>query len=192
MKLILAVVAVVLAAVGSLPYFRDVWRGRTRPHIFTWLVWTVLTGIGFAAQITGGGGPGAWATGVSALFCFLTFLAALRYGEREIVLADWLSLLGSALAGVGWLLTSGPLLAVILISITDALGFFPTFRKSWSKPEQETALTWVVASLKFPIAIMALDRLDLVTVLYPATVTTLNILFVVMVVARRKTLRERY
>ena len=50
-KTILGIIAVIIALAGYVPYFRDIFRGKTKPHAFSWLVWASLTGIAFFGQI---------------------------------------------------------------------------------------------------------------------------------------------
>lgn len=188
MKTALGIIATLMALIGYIPYFRDVFAGKTKPHAFSWLVWGSLTAIGFAGQVAENAGPGAWVTGFSALVCFIIFILALKLGNKNIVLIDWLSLVGAGVALLFWWITQGPLLSVILITVIDALGFFPTFRKSYSKPEQETAITFALSGLKFVVAIIALENLNVVTWLYPASLVFMNWLFVSMLLVRRKQL----
>lgn len=124
-RVILGALATLLALVSYVPYLRNLLAGRTKPHAFTWLIWASLTGIAFAGQVADGAGPGAWVTGFTAAVCFIIFLAALRQGNKNIVLVDWLSLAGAAVALGLWALTNEPLLAVLLITVIDALGFLP-------------------------------------------------------------------
>ena len=65
-------------------YFNSVFRGRTRPHAFSWLIWGVIGGIGFAAQVAEGAGAGSWARGVSATTAFILVPVALFRGEQNI------------------------------------------------------------------------------------------------------------
>lgn len=87
-----------------------------------------------------------------------------------------------------WAITDSPLTAVILITIIDALGFAPTFRKAYHKPQEETMITFVLSAVKFVIAIAALSNYSTVTVLYPASLVLMNGLFVAMLIVRRKQL----
>ncbi len=88
---IIAVGALLLGATGYFFYFRSIFRGITKPHIFTWLVYGVLDVIVFAAQIIKGAGPGAWALGFSAIVCFIIAVLALYWGEKHITKSDWLA-----------------------------------------------------------------------------------------------------
>lgn len=186
----LGVVSTVLAFASFLPYFRDVLSGRTRPHAFTWLVWGVLTGIACAGQVSEGGGPGAWTTGASAGLCGVVFMAALRQGDHDVTASDWACLAGAGVALVLWIGTDEPLLAVILVTVIDALGFLPTFRKAYRRPHTETVSAFAIAIVKWIPGVAALETLTITTWLYPASIITLNSLFIAIVMARRRALHE--
>lgn len=181
----LGIIATLLAIVGYIPYFRDIFKGRTKPHAFTWLVWGLLTAIAFAAQLAEGGGAGAWVTGFTALISFIIFGLALTKGERRFVAFDWYCLAGAAVALLLWWLTESPLWSVVLVTVIDALAFLPTFRKSYHRPYEETVSTYVLSGLKFLIAIFALQAYTPATWLYPASLVLMNWLFVAMVLWRR-------
>lgn len=187
----LAAMAVAMTLAGYFYYFRDIFAGKTKPHAFTWLVWASLTAIAFAGQISDKGGAGAYITGVTAAISFLIFLLALLKGEKEITRSDWLSLAGAAAALLLWFLTNDPLLAIVLITAVDFLGFVPTIRKSIRKPHEETLISYVLAGLKFILAIIALENYSIVTVLYPASLVFANLLFVVLLLSRRKKILAR-
>src|SRR3990167_9255905 len=130
MNVYLGILATLIAIYAYIPYFRNIFRGKTKPHAFSWFVWFLLTAIAFFAQVSDNAGPGAWVTGFTAVICFVIFIFGLKRGEKDIVWIDWLSLVGALLALGLWAITNEPLLSVILITLIDALGFVPTFRKS--------------------------------------------------------------
>jgi hypothetical protein len=183
----LGAAVVVITLLSFVPYLRDLARHRTKPHVFSWLGWTALTTVAFLAQITQGAGPGSWTTGVSALLMLIVFLTALGRGETEITRTDWLSLVGSGVAAALWAVTSDPTASVILLVTVYACTFVPTFRKSYSRPHEETLSLYVVSSLKMIPAIAAIEHIRLTTVLYPAAVFVANGAFVLMTIQRRTT-----
>ncbi|MEA3399221.1 MAG: hypothetical protein U9R00_01765 [Patescibacteria group bacterium] len=73
-----------------------------------------------------------------------------------------------------WYLTSNPLGAIILVTLIDLFGYFPTLRKSYSKPHEETATTFFLNGLKFLISLFALQVYTPVTWLYPSGLTLFN------------------
>lgn len=188
MKPLLGITATLLALYSYIPYFRDIFAGKTKPHAFSWLVWFLLTAIAFVAQVKDDGGAGAWVTGVTALVALVIFGTAITRGEKGITRSDWLCLIGAFLAMGLWAITDSPLTAVILITVIDALGFAPTFRKAYHKPQEETLITFALSAVKFVIAIVALSNYSAVTVLYPASLVLMNGLFVIMLIIRRKQL----
>jgi len=183
----IGIITVGIAFFSYIPYFRDTFAGKTKPHVFSWLIWAVLTGIGFFGQIADNAGPGAWVTGftTAVLTIFVILFVLGKRGEKNIMLVDWLSLIGAGIALLFWYLTKGPLLSVILITLIDAFGFFPTFRKSFNKPNEETAITFFLSGFKFVLAFFALNKVSLVTFLYPASLIFMNWLFVAMLIIRK-------
>lgn len=187
-KSVLGAAAIVVAIVSYVPYFRDIFAGRTRPHAFSWLVWGVLNAIAFAGQLHGHGGAGIWAVGLTAVVMFTIFGLALMRGEKDIRPFDWFCLAGAGVALGIWAVTNDPLGSIVLITVIDALGFFPTVRKSYRKPGQETLVTFVLSIVKYALVVLALQRYTLVTTLFPFSLVVMNTLFVAMVIVRRRKL----
>src|SRR5665213_1595078 len=145
-KIVLSIIAIVVGFIGYVPYLRDVFARRTKPHAFSWLAWTLLESIAFAAQLVKGGGVGTWVLGFSAAVALFITCVALVRRDTEIHFSDWVALLGALLAIVLWVFSKNPLAAVILVTIADACAFIPTFRKSFYKPDQETLTEYGLSS----------------------------------------------
>lgn len=185
MKDIIGTVAVVLTFVGYIPYIVDTIKGKTKPHIYTWFIWGLVTAIAFGLQIADKAGPGAYTTLAAAIVCFIIFLFGLRQGNKDITSSDSVFFLLSLLALVLWLFAKQPVLSVILVSVIDMLGFVPTVRKSWHKPHEETLISYLTNTFRFGLALFALERYTLVTMLYPVTWIIANGLFSVFLIVRR-------
>ncbi len=191
-KAVLGVVATVIALLSYIPYLKDVARRSTKPHAFSWLVWALLTAVGFAGQLSEGAGAGAWVTGVTAGACFVIFIAALFRGEKNITGFDWGCLVLSLGSIPLWIITDSPFFSVILITIIDFLGFLPTFRKAYARPYEETLAPYLIGAVKFLFGVIALDTISIVTALYPLSLVVANGAFVVMVCHRRTRLGKIY
>ena len=190
LKVAFAVISIGMTLAGYFYYFRDIFRGKTKPHAYSWLVWGLLTAIAFFGQLSDNGGPGAYVTAVTAGISFVIFFLALVRGEKNITRSDKINLAAALLAIIPWLLTDNPVFSVILITIIDFLGFLPTIRKSWNKPYEETFIHYVFAGLKFVLAIIALDHYSITTWLYPASLIAANLFFAIMLIVRRKQLTQ--
>lgn len=187
-KIILGAAAVVLGVLAYAPYLKSIFYGQTRPHLFSWLVWFLIQGIGFFAQMSKGAGAGAWVTGLTAFLCFSVFIASFFKGEKNITKLDIASFLGAMLALVLWFYTSNPLIAIVLISVTDFLGFVPTFRKAYYKPQEEAVIIYEFYVLVWLLSLLALRSYNPTTVIYPASLFITNLSFAVMSFFRKRAL----
>lgn len=185
---IIGALSFLIGLYGSGVYIVSILKHETRPHLFTWLVWTLLSGIGYFAQLHDKAGPGAWALAITALFSLMIVLLCLKYGEKTITKGDKIALGASLTAILPWLLTKDPLGSVILISIIDIVAFYPTIRKSWMKPGEEHLGAYNLANLKFVLSFFAMSAFTLNTMLYPTVIVLANGAFVVMCLIRRRQL----
>lgn len=175
--------AVALGLLGYVFYVRGILQGKVKPHAFTWFIWGLLTAIAFVAQISSGGGAGAWVTGVTAACSFGFALVGLGASSRiHIVRSDWKFFVASLLAIPVWLVTGEPLWSVVIITITDAVAFAPTFRKAFHHPDTENVWTYALSGIKFVISLFALESFTWTTALYPASLVLANAAFVTMLV----------
>ncbi len=177
--------AAAIVFVSYATYFRDVWAGRTKPHAVSWLIWGVLTAIGFAGQVAGDAGPGAWATGLTAAVCLVVSGIGFAGGRTDIVRLDWVSLAGATIALALWAITRDPLLSVAIVTGIYALGYVPTFRKSYYRPHEETLATYALAGAANFVSLFALKEFSLLTALYPVAMLAMNWAFSAMLQVRR-------
>jgi hypothetical protein len=188
---IIAIIGIIITFIAYGAYIYSIFKGETRPHPFSWFLWGLLTAIGFFAQISDGAGPGAWITGVSAAVTLLIALIGyLKKSDIVITKADWWIFFGVLFAIPLWLITETPLYSVILITVIDAVSFYPTFYKTWHRPEQELAFEYYMAALKFILSLFALNHYSIITVLYPLSLIIMNVLFLIMQFYRKQVLKN--
>lgn len=185
-KAIIGAFAVALTFIGYFPYVRDIFNKKTRPHVFSWLIWTVVTGILYALQVSAGAGPGSWANlSVFVILLFIFFLS-LPAGRRDIKKIDIVFLVIALLVLPLWLLTKQPVLSVILLTSIDLLAFLPTVRKSWNDPHSETLSFYLIIALWNFFSFLAMAEYNLVTYLSPVVWVVADVSFAVMLFVRRK------
>ena len=138
-KNVLGIIATFLVFIGYIPYIRDIVRGKTKPHIYSWFLWCFVTSIAFALQISDGAGTGAFVTLAAALMCLVVIILGFVYKAKvEIKKIDTVFFLFAFVALGVWVLAKQPILSAILTVLIDLLGFAPTVRKSWNQPFTET------------------------------------------------------
>ena len=184
-KEFLGILSVVLTLVGYASYFWSILKQKTKPHMFSWLVGGIVNGIAFFGQYSRGAGAGSWTTGATALICFVIFGLSTVWGEWNITRSDWAAFIGALAAIPLWYFTSDPLGAIILAILIDAMGLYPTLRKSYSKPYEEDLFAWAITTFRSLISLFALERYSLVTVIFPLAMAVLNGAVAFMLVWRR-------
>ncbi len=184
-KNLIGYISMIVAVAGYIPYYVTILNGKTKPHAFSWITWTFAIILVFVAQMSRGAGPGAWVTGISALACIGISVLALLMGDKDITRGDEM-VFGVALASIPlWVVTRDPLWSVALMVIINHLGFIPTFRKTYRDPHSENLPFYYSVVIKFALGMVALDRLSLVTALFPLNCVLINILFLAMIYWRR-------
>ncbi len=184
----LGALAVTIGFVSYIPYFRNMFAGRTKPHVFSWVIWAVLGAIVAGIQLQNGAGPGAWASAASALLAGGVALYALRYRDTTIKPIDWVYFGGATISLILWLVVENPLLAIIFVVLTDGFAFASTFRKTWSTPFDETLSVYYLSAIKFCVALFALKTVTLVTALDPLYLVIANVSFTLFTLIRRRVL----
>jgi hypothetical protein len=190
-KELIGSLTVVMVLVAYFPYFYDIFKRKTKPHIFSWFIWAVVTSIIYALQVSDGGGTGAWPTLGVAILSFAIFLLSFKKGHKEIKKVDIVFLV-LALATIPlWLVAKQPVLSIILLSTIDMLGFIPTIRKSWNLPHSETLFLYALTAIRHALAIVALNKYSIVTWLFPGTWVVANTAFVIILITRRMQLKYK-
>lgn len=187
-KTAISSIAIALTFLGYLPYFRDILREKTRPHIFSWLIWGIVTTIIFALQVSAGAGFGAYVTLAVAAISLAIFLMSLKNGNRDIKKLDVVFLILALLSIPLWLVVEQPVLSIVLLSTIDMLGFVPTIRKSWNDPYSETLALYVITTVRHAFSILSLLEYNIITMLFPLTWIFANAGFAVLLILRRKKL----
>lgn len=188
---VLGAIAALLGIVGYALYYPSIFLGITKPHLFTWLTYFLIDIIVFIAQVVKGGGPGTWVTLTGVVGTLGVSILALRFGEKHITKSDWASFIGALSAIVLWQLTSNPFVAVVIATATNFLAMFPTIRKSYVNPYQESISIWVVDAIRWTLGIAALTSLNLTTVLFPIGLVVGNCILLAVITLRRRTLSRQ-
>jgi len=182
--------SVALMACSRMGYFFDIFCGKTRPHGFSWLIWGTISGIGFAAQVAEGAGPGSWARGFGSATCFVLVVLSYFKGEKDIRCSDWVTLAVALSAIPLWIATKTPFWSVLIVCFIDTIGYLPTLRKSWHKPREELAVSYLFSCLAAAFSLLAIKQYTPSTWLYPLVLTFSNGGMWVFLYARRGAYRH--
>lgn len=184
-KEIIAIIAAGLAIVGNVPYLWDVFKGRVKPHPYTWLVWTIISCIVFFGQVAKGAGVGAIPTAAAEIFTVIIFLFSLKYGFKNISKTDTAFLIIALLGLIPWILTKDPTLSVIIAVSIDVVGFIPTLRKTWKHPETEVSILYSMNVLRHILMLFSLQAYNIATMLHSIAMITVNSVMTVFILKKR-------
>ncbi len=188
-KEIFSAIAIALTFIAFFPYIRSILQNKTKPHVFSWIIWGTTTFIVFFAQLKGNAGVGAWPIGFSAIITlYIAALAYLKKSDDSITKMDWVFLSLAMTSLPIWYMTSDPLWAVVILTTVDILGFGPTFRKAYASPYEENLVFFTIFIVRNVIVMMALEHYSLTTVLFPAAIAAACLLLILVIAFRRRTL----
>ncbi len=191
LKTILGFVAVALTLLGYLPYFYSILQRKTKPHLYSWIIYALDAFIIFALQITHGAGVGSISVLAVAIMCLIVIVLTLRNKEkRDITLTDKIFSALAIAALILWLFVQQPLISSILIMIVDIMGFAPTVRKSWNKPYSETPVFYAINIVRFILTLASIQEYSVITTLYPAVWLIGNTFFTLMLMFRRGMIKK--
>ncbi len=187
LKIVFAALSLFVAVVGGfLPYFRDIFSRKTKPHAYTWLIWAITQGTAVAGLWYGGGGWGALTLTMGTVLVFFVFLLSLKLGTRNVTKVDTTILIAALLAIVVWWQLRNPLLAVIMVSVIDVIGYFPSLRKTFAEPWTETPVSWLMFALTNILSMLALSEYNFLTLAYLVAITAANICLLTICLVRRR------
>lgn len=188
MKEFIGFVTVILAFAGLIPYVIDIFRQKTKPHIFTWAVWAIITVLAFLAQWQSGAGAGSWTTGVTGLITIFIALISIKYGSKDITKSDTIIFIAALIAIIPWFLTRNPTISIIILTIIDVLAFIPTIRKTIKAPDSETLSSYVLHTIRHSLSVTALASYSIATFLFPSALAIMNLIIAIIIIRSRRRL----
>lgn len=169
-----------------MPYFRSIFKRQTKPHMFSWIVWGIVNAIAFAGQFSRGAGAGSWAAGFTAFVCIAVAGLSIVLGEKHITKSDWIAFIAALAAIPSWYFTDDPLGAVILATLINVVGCYPTLRKSYVHPYEENVFTWSINGVRSLISFLAIEHYSLVTMVFTLALLFTNGGIALLLVWRRR------
>ncbi len=183
MKIALALIASVLAIVGNISYLKDIFKGRVKPHPYTWFIWTIVSLTTFFGGLAKGAAIGALPTGIAEGFTIIIFLFSLKYlfGREvgQIRKIDHYFLAICLIGLVPWVLTKNPTISVVIVVAIDVIAFVPTLRKTWSHPETEKPMLYGMNVGRHVLTLFSLGAYNIATTIHSVAMICTNSLMVV-------------
>ncbi len=185
---VLGVLAGLVGVADTLPYVRDILRGRTRPHRGTWLIWGVLTVVVCVSQWADGATWSLVMAATQAAMTTLVFLLAIRRGEGGVSTTERVMIALAGAGVVGWLIADEPVIATACVVLADLMGVAMMVPKTYRDPESETFATYALASLAGALGAAAVGTINPSLLLFPLYFCLANGAIALLIRQRRRTL----
>lgn len=148
-----------------------------------------MDAIAFLVQIWNGAGPWAWGTLTAGLTWVVVLVLAMKHWEKNITKSDILAFSIALICIALYIFMENPIYSLYTVLLISALALYPTTRKSYHKPNQETLSLYALAWVRSILSITATINISFLTIWLPVFIIFANTLFITMVVIRRKQLR---
>ena len=177
------VAAILLRLMAGGGYLISTLRGKAKPSIVSWSLWSLTALIAFAAQIYKGGGFEALVTLAIAIGPAAVIAAALLKGAQSLMftrLDVWCLLL--AIAGIIlWIKTKDPLLALLMSIVADIFASIPTVVKSYLMPQTESAAAYSLSIISMIVTLLTIRQWNVMSWAFPLYILVINLTFVTLI-----------
>jgi len=160
------IISWILITIFCWKYLHSVLDWETKPHIYTILLYVIITGIIFYSQIISWAWFGAMYVGITCVFWILIFILSFTYGIKDITLTDKVSLVFALLAIPLWYISWNPVFSVILLIVVDIFSSYPTVRKTIVNPYSENLYVFVIEFIALVFSILALSQINFLSAGY--------------------------
>ncbi len=185
------VVGSLLFAVGNLVYAAAIIRGKAKPNVVSWAIWSTQGALLGASFIGSGGSPTHTLVlmcdhGGAILVALILIFRAVRLKEYQQVEKLDLFCLAVALAAVGvYAVWREPVCCQGMLAIPDVIAGGLTIKKAWVAPSTEDAGTWVIFSLAGVLNLLLVQTWTLRTAFVPLDEAVENLLTAAPLLARK-------
>ncbi len=187
----IGILAGVVQVASVIPYVRDMLKGRTRPNMVTWLLWTILQIIVIFAQFSAGA---SWSVIILIVMTFNTVLVTILclkgYGYKKYGILDYSCFFLALVTIVVWRITEDPILAIILAVAIDFLAMIPTIVKAYRDPHSEAPFPWFLNVVAGALAALSTTKIDVANLIFPIYYIITDGFVVILILRGRRALLE--
>ena len=163
----IGVLAGCVSAFAFFPYLISILKGKTKPNIVTWWIWSFLGVLLFFSYKAGGAKETLFVPMVYMITPLATAILSLKYGTKGWTKFDIYCLVGAFISTIIWFISGSPTIALVLYLIIDLFGLLPTIKKTFYHPEQEDKLAWFLMVIANFLNILAIEKMEFSILIYP-------------------------
>jgi hypothetical protein len=153
------IIPIVFSLIGGGFYIKDTLSGKTKPNRVSFLVWAVAPIIGVIISIKNGGGyenvPVFMAGFMPLLILIASFYNKNAYWKLGLI--DYVCGFFAITSLFIWIFLKNPVLAFVFAVLTDLIAYIPTLIKSYTNPETETGITYILSTISNIIGLLVIQ-----------------------------------
>ena len=184
LDIILILISITLSLYGSYNYIHDTIKGTTRPNRVSQSLWAIAPLIGVGAAISSGAD---WMTTIRTFMAgFVPLIIVIasfanKNGYWKTTKFDYFCGIFSIIALILWLVIDLPIYAVLLAALADFFAAIPTIKKSWTNPESETGIAYVMSLLSVLIILPTIKVFDIQNTAFQIYLLAVNIILIFVI-----------
>jgi hypothetical protein len=112
---------------------------------------------------------------------------AIKYGKiGKLDRIDYFSIFLSIIAIILWVKTDNPFYGSLFATIADTIGYIPTLRKVWKKPESEPTGYYLIMNIKHIFSLLSLSVYSWTTMIFSGSIIIMNFILIIIQIFRRR------
>lgn len=181
---ILGILSGILGAIAYGKYFWSIFHKKIQPNFYTWAIWWALSTI--ATIIAWKNEAWWWALYPTIMMTCNASIAliALRY-PRSLSQIEKILLIIVSITLILWYTTNNDLWAITLVCVTDLIGFYFTWKKSYHYPQSEDIWSYFFWAVGLLLSFVAIESHTLTNSLYPGVLAIAEWWFVIFLLWRK-------
>ncbi|MBX7107786.1 MAG: hypothetical protein K1X61_03960 [Chitinophagales bacterium] len=181
-------VAGLLIIAAQLILLRDVYQGKMRPSLLSWLGWALLMGTSLLSQIAGIGWQ--WSlTGLllSTIGCFAIFFLSFIINNYQVSKGDGVFLLLGLVCLCIYVVSEDPVITTVFAILADFVAGIPTILSAYKKPEMQKTSAWYFGFISWSFSLLLCFGHEWLYALFPVYLFLYNGAMVYLTMIRKKT-----
>ena len=184
-KLIFWIIGIILVFYTFYLYMSWILKWEIKPHLYTQILYFIVTGIIFLGKIESEAWYGLLYTGSITLYSTITIFLAFKYWTKDIILLDKILLMLGLSAIPLWYYSGSPFYSIILLTWIDLFATIPTLRKTYNDPYSESIAVYLVSLLSIVLTIWALSQYNAINLIYLVYLVWTETTFILLMWWRR-------
>lgn len=166
----------ILLLLAAIPYYVDIFRGRTKPSRAAYLIWLVIGIVTLVSYVASGASATSWIFLASVINTVIIFCLSFKYGMGGLNKLDLVCISVAVIAILLWVTTKNPVTALYTSLIAGVLGYIPVIKKAYLYPNTENTLSWGIGSTSSILNLFALTSLRPAIAIAPIVIVILDVL----------------